>query len=210
MGRRESGCEPCHGVGTVFDDENASGRIGVDERHRRVDKSHALSGRLAHAKFVGHHLEADKAAHAREQRRIVDGFGQKIVGTRLETGDAVAGLVQSSDHHDGNMGGLGIGLDAAADFETVHAGHHYVQQHDIGDGLFHPGQAFQAVKRSDDFEIFRRQLRFQKLYVGQDIVDDKNPGRHGVLPTRRSDARYPESWSPKSAWRYKPRIRPGG
>ena len=45
---------------------------------------------FAHAQLVGHHLQAHQAAHAREQRRVVDRLGEEIVGARFETGDAVA------------------------------------------------------------------------------------------------------------------------
>jgi hypothetical protein len=90
-----------------------------------------------------------------------------------------AGLVERRHHHDGHMRGLGIVLDAAADFETVHARHHHVEQHDIGIALLDLGQRLEPVERGDDLEIFGRQLRFEQLDVGQDVIDDENPRGHG-------------------------------
>ena len=134
---RERLREPGDGFGAVLDDQDAarwrSASISVS---RRIDQAHALAGRLAHAQFVGHHLQAHKAAHAREQRGIVHRLGEKIVGARVQAGDAVGRLVQRGHHHHRHMGGLGIGLDAAADFEAVHARHHHVEQNDIGLVLF--------------------------------------------------------------------------
>ena len=115
-----------------------------------------MARRLAHAKLVGHHLEAHEAAHAREQRRVVDRLREKIVRARVEARHAVGRLVERRDHHDGNMRGLGIGLDAAADFEAVHARHHDVEQHDIRRVLLDLGERFLAVERGHDFEVLSR------------------------------------------------------
>ena len=173
--------EPGDGFRPVFDDQDAARRIGLDHRLGGIGKAHALPGLLAHPKLIGHHLEADEAAHAGKQREIVDRLGQEIVGARIESDDPVARLVQRGDHDDRDMGDLGVGLDAAADFKTVHAGHHHVQQHDIGQFRGNAGQRLLAAARRQDFEIFGRQLRFQQLDVGEDIVDDQNPCGHEGL-----------------------------
>ena len=165
IGRRQRGVEPCHRLRPILDDEDTARRVVVDQGLRRIDQAHALPRRLAHAQFVGHQLQAYQAAHAGEQRRIVHRLGKEIVGARIEPGDAVAGLVQRGHHHHRDMGRLGIALDAAGDFKTVHARHHHVEQNDVGVALFHFGERFNAVERGDDLEIFGRQLRFEQLYV---------------------------------------------
>ena len=210
--RLQRAAEPGDGFRTVLDDQDAARGIGLDHRLGGIGKAHALPGLLAHPKLVGHHLEADEAAHAGEQREIVDRLGQEIVGAGIEPGDAVARLVERGDHDDRDMGDLGIGLDAAADFETVHAGHHHVQQHDVGQFRGDAGQRLLAAARRQDFEIFGRQLRFQQLDVGEDVVDDQDPCGHEGYPglNRGSGGRCRGSSSPKSAWRYRPRSRPGG
>ena len=48
-----------------------------------------------------------------------------------------------------------------------------------GARLGHLGQAFQAVEGGDDLEIFRRQLGFEQLDVGENVVDDENARGHG-------------------------------
>jgi hypothetical protein len=121
-------------------------------------------------------LRRHQRAHPREQGGVIHRLGEEIVGARIQAGDAVGRLIQRGHHHHGNLGGLGIGFDAAADFETVHAGHHHVQQHDVGNHLLHLGEAFLTVERGHDLEIFRRQLRFQKLDVGQECHRRQEPG----------------------------------
>jgi len=44
----------------------------------------------------------------------------------------------------------------------------------VGRHLLHLRQTFQPVEGADDIEIFRRQLRFQRLDVRKDVVDDKD------------------------------------
>ena len=39
-------------------------------------------------------------------------------------------------------------------------------------------ERIQAVHRGDDLKILRRQLRFQKPDVGNDVIDYENAGRH--------------------------------
>ena len=139
---------------------------------------------LAHQQFVGHHLEPHQAAYAREQRRVVDRLGEKIIGAGIEPGQPVGRLIERRHHDDGDVRGFGIGFDAAADFETVHARHHHVEQHDVGrlggDAL----ERFLAVMRGDDLEILGRQLRFEQLDVGENVVNDENARCH-VLPQPR-------------------------
>ena len=80
---------------------------------------------------------------------------------------------------------LGIGFNAAADFEPVHARHHHVEQHDIGIALVDLGKGFEARIRRDDLEVFCRQLRFEKFDIRQDVVDDKDTRRHDRYPMKR-------------------------
>ncbi len=182
---RQGRDEPGHGFEPVLDHQDTAGGIGVEKILGRIQKSHALTGGFAHPQFVGHQFQAHQRAYPREQGGIVHRFGEKIVGARLQPGDAIGGLVQRRHHHHRNMGDPGIGLDAAADLEAVHAGHHHVQQHNVGNALRHAGQAFQPVEGGDDIEIFRRQLRFQKLDVGHDVIDDEDACGHEIgAPTR--------------------------
>ena len=87
---------------------------------------------VAHAQLVGHHLQPRQRAHAREQRHVVDRLGQKIVGAGLQPRTRSAGWSSAVTITTGNVRGRRIGFDAAADLEAVHAGHHHVEQDDVG------------------------------------------------------------------------------
>jgi hypothetical protein len=77
--------------------------------------------------------------------------------------------------------GMGVGLDALADLETVHAGHHDVEQHEIGKLVPDDLERLHAVSRDDDVEIFARKLGFEQLHVWQDVIDDEDACRHERL-----------------------------
>ena len=95
--------------------------------------------------------------------------------------DPVAHLVERRHHDDRDVRGLGIGLEPAADFETVHARHHDVEQHDVG--LFLRDASSAAARRSavTTSIIFGGKLGLEELYVAANIIDDENAGGHGVL-----------------------------
>ncbi len=140
---------------------------------------------FAHQQFVGHHFQPHERAHAREQSRVVDRLGEEIVGAGVETCDAVGRLVERRHHDDGHVRGFGIRLDAAADFEAVHARHHHVEEHDIGRL---GGDAFErlfATVCGDDLEILGRQLRLEQLDVGEYVVNDENARCHDPLQPRK-------------------------
>ena len=71
-----------------------------------------------------------------------------------------------------------VALQAAADLETVHAGHHHVEKHDIAVALPADDERLGATGGGDDIEIFGSEAGFEKLQVGGEIVDDENAGRH--------------------------------
>ena len=120
------------GAGMVVDDEDAAraARKRLGER-AVVGNAHLLAGRGPHDHFVVEHLETREVLDAGHERDVVDGLGQEVVGAAFEPLDLVGRLIERGDHDDGNVMGLDIGLDAAADFEAVHAGHHHVEQDDI-------------------------------------------------------------------------------
>ena len=160
---------------TVVENENAAGcRLQRGLCRGEAKRVHTGAG----AQLVRQHLEAHQPLHAAEQGHIVDGLGEKIIGSRLEPAHPVLRLVECRDHHDGNVLGGRILLDAAAHFDAVDARHHHVEQHDVGAGAVHRLQGISTIHRGDDLEIFGRQLCFEQADVGEDVVDDEDAGGH--------------------------------
>jgi hypothetical protein len=112
-------------------------------------------GNRTHAQFIRHQLEASQRAHARNESHIGYRLGEEVVGARIEPPDAVGGLVERSDHDDGNMVGRQPCLQAATDLEAVHIRHHDVQQHEIAFCALANRQCILASDRGNDVEIFR-------------------------------------------------------
>ena len=121
--------------------------VALEGFRRRIEQTHALAGRLAHAQFVGHHLQAHQRLRTRANSAASStGLVRKSSAPASSPVTRSARLIQRGDHHDGHMRGLGIGLDAAADFEPVHARHHDVKQHDVGFALVDLGKRFRPLK----------------------------------------------------------------
>ena len=138
--------DPLVGRLAVVDDQDAAAAAGVVDRLAfRVLDADFLRGQRAHAQFVGHHLQPRQRAHARDQRHVGHRLGEEIVGAGFQAAHAVGRLVERGHHHHRNVMGGGIGLDPAADFETVHVRHHHVEQHDVAFGALADRQRLGAV-----------------------------------------------------------------
>jgi hypothetical protein len=171
--------------------------VDVDDQHPAAqaiqasggagDHAHAAARGLALAQFVDHELEAGQAAHAREQHDVVDGLGQKVRGARFQALDTIGAAVEGRDQHHRDVAGDRVFLELAADGEAVHAGHHDVQQDDVGQVARGHGQGRRAVHGAGDFVVLGRQLGLEQADIGLDVVDDEDPGAHaaGTLSSRR-------------------------
>ena len=97
----------------------------------------------------------------------VEGLEDVVHGAGLEAGDHVGAFDFGGEEKDGDVGGGGVGLEAAADFQAVHARHHDVEQDEFGgrgrNGIEGPvavgGESEVAIdvegeSFADDLEIF--------------------------------------------------------
>ena len=127
--------QPLIGRLPVVDQQDAAALAGIGDG-AALGRLHAdlERGDGAHAQLVRHHLQPRQRAHARDQHDVGDGLGQEIVGAGFQSAIAVGRAVERGDHHDGNVVRGRIGLEAAADFEAVHVGHHHVEQDDVAFG----------------------------------------------------------------------------
>ena len=147
-----------------------------------VGAAEAAANAFAQPQLLHHPLQPDQRAHPREQRNVVDRLGQEIVGAGLEAAQPVGDVGQGGDHDDRNVGGAPVGLQLAADFEAVHARHHHVEQDDVGRlGIGEFEGARGRYRRSRHIEIFARQLGFEQLDVGFDVVNNQDSAGHQRL-----------------------------
>ena len=190
----------------VVDDEDAAARP-AQARGRARDHAHAAARGLAVAQLVDHRLQARQAAHAGEQHHVVDGLGQEVVGARFQAGDPIGAAVQRGHQHHGHVAGQRIVLQPTADVEAVHAGHHHVEQHDIGQFGGRHRQRRRAVVGRQHLVVLRRQLGLEQAHVRFDVIDDEDARGHA---SSAAGGWFRENGSPRWAWRYRPRSRPPG
>ena len=88
------------------------------------------AARLAHLAGI-----ARVHGNAGEHFAWMNRLGYVVGATGLETGDDVLGLGEAGHEDDGDVACTEVGLEAARDFEAVHAGHHGIEQDHIRQGL---------------------------------------------------------------------------
>jgi hypothetical protein len=91
-----------------------------------------LLGRGAHQHLSVSILSRARFPSPRDQRDVFDRLGEKVVGARLEPLHPVGRLVERGDNDHRDVLRARLGLEPPANLETVHAGHHHVEQDDVG------------------------------------------------------------------------------
>ena len=90
----------------------------------------------------------------------IKGLYHVIVCTQLQAQHLIKGLALGREHHHRGVARL---ADAAAHFQTVHLGHHHVQQHHIGLDLIELFQTFFAIVCHRDLIALLGQVQPQQL-----------------------------------------------
>ena len=101
-------------------------------------------------------------------------FIQEIAGAGGNAHHPLLALGERGDHQDRDKGRAGVFFQPPADFEAVHAGHHHVQQDDVGRPLFDFLQGLFAVLGFDNFIAVRFQRITQQRAVCFVVVHDQH------------------------------------
>lgn len=118
---------------------------------------------------------ATDGADAGEELTSVEGLGEVVVGTHLETDDAIDVFAAGGEEEDGVGGG---GADALEDFEAVDAGEHDVEE-DHGPGAGARGfEAVVAAMDGVDAEVVAGEV-FGEHGAELDVVVDEENIFHG-------------------------------
>jgi hypothetical protein len=118
-------------------------------------------------------LDPRQRRHAREQLALVEGFGDEVVGARLEGGQSLFGSA-GGDHHDGQEFRCGSGAYPAADLVAVHLRHQNVEQHDVDVLGLQQRQCFSTRCRRHDPVAAGRENRVEQPQIGRLIVDSQD------------------------------------
>ncbi len=87
-------------------------------------------------------FEFDVGVDAGEEFGGIEGFGDVIDGAGVEGIEEVLEVVTGGEEDDGHGGGGGLLFESAADFESVHAGHHEVEEDEVWEVS---GDAFEGL-----------------------------------------------------------------
>ena len=167
------------GVRPVVDNEHTAIAAGLQDRFTlRILQSYFLRGRRTHAQFVSDHFEAGQRTHAGNQRDIGHGLGEEVIGAGFQPAHAIGRLIEGRYHHDRDVVSQRIGLETAANLKTIQFRHHHIEQDDVARGPFAQSQRLGTAVRNRDVKIFRRETRFEQLYVRGHVVHDKDASGH--------------------------------
>ena len=119
---REEALQPAH----VLELADAVGDALL-ERPVELGELAALAQQL-----VVERLDAQQRAHAREQLGLAHRLAEEIVGAGVEALGALLGRVERGDEDDRQHRVRRVGADLAADVVAAHAGHHHVEQDEVG------------------------------------------------------------------------------
>ena len=132
---------------------------------------------VAHA--VAGPLGLELGAHPRQHHRGLDGFGDVVEGPQLEPALLVAGIGQRGDEHHRDVAGDGVVSELCQHRIAVHAGHHHVEQDQVGPGLGQHGLQRVRARVGGAHLVGRAQQPAEHGEVHRLIVDDQDGGLEG-------------------------------
>ena len=177
----------------VVDQENARGTVDFIFGHA-IDCAGLETAGLTLTQFGGDRIVAHQGVDARIEQEVVDRLGEEILRTRIKAADTVFGIAQRRYHDHRDVAGYRISFQAAADFVTVHAGHHNVEQDNLRVMLARHLDRLRAIAGENDGMVLRLKLCLEQTAVRLDIVDNQDPGTHAVaFGIRASTARMKDA-----------------
>src|SRR5690606_7994163 len=115
-----------------------------------------------------------------EQFELVDGLGDEVVGAAFAGLFDVAQFVEGGDHEDLDVAGGRVALELAADLEPAHAGHHDVQEDQVGVVSGNLLEGFDSVEGGDEPDRKAFEERLEQFDVLDVVIDDQDGrGRQG-------------------------------
>ena len=139
-------------------------------------RSSSVSSRPEDELAAGH-LVAEPAHDPRDpcpQLGVVVRLGDVVLGDLLEEVGLRVGRVDRREDDDREVR---PGLDLAGEGQPVHAGHHHVDDQQIGPAAVEAAQRLLAVTRGLDLEAVAAQLVGQQDEQVRIVVDDQDPRR---------------------------------
>jgi hypothetical protein len=159
----------------------AGRRVRRHDGARLVDENVAVLAAFEHPREPGAVLEQLAEAPQTKDRAYpgaelesVDGLREEIVGAGFQPFQASLSVVEGRDHHDGHLGESLVGPQLAEHGGAVHAGHHVVEQDEIGRTLAREVQRRRAVAREGELTVLVFENRFHGVAAERVVVDHED------------------------------------
>lgn len=123
-------------------------------------------------------VQARDGAEPGAQLGGVEGLAEEVVGPGLQPAQLGGAVVEGGEHDHRHGGERGLGAQLRADFVAVHAGHHDVEEDDVGPGL-RGGERGGTVLGAEDAVALRLQEHVEEVPGLGFVVDDEDGGSGG-------------------------------
>jgi len=134
--------------------------------------------------FVGVPFELQERPDAGQKLLPIEGLAQKVIGTGLDTLDALLGCLKRRDHHNRNQDRPSVGLEAPANLVSVELRHDHVEEDQIGRFRRDTDQRLLTVLRRGNLVAFGGQLILQAFAIQGAVVYRENPRPSTVVGQR--------------------------
>ena len=121
--------------------------------------------------------ELDQPAHPRQDDRRDGVLGDVVVGPGLQAGEDVGVVVANREHQHGDAGGLGVGLERAADVVADQVGKVHVEHDRVRTNLLRPRDGLAPARSFVDAKPCASQDRPKEHAIRRAVVHDQN-GAH--------------------------------
>ncbi len=127
-------------------------------------------------RLVDRAFEAERRPDPRQELALVHGLREEVVGAGLNARHAILDRVQRRHQHDRDQPGLRIALKNPEGADPVHAGHHHVEQDEVGWRRGHPLERLEPVRRGLRGKPATLELLLEVVDVEGLVVDDQDAG----------------------------------
>lgn len=118
--------------------------------------------------------DAEQALDACQQFEFLDGLGQEVVRAGFNAALHITQFIEGRDHDNWNGPRGGVALEFLANLEPTHAGHHDVQEYEVGFFGLNLSQRIQPVHRGHEATAQVFEERHQELLVLGVIVHNED------------------------------------
>jgi len=133
--------------------------------------------------LVVERFDAQDRSHSGHERRLINRFGEILVGTGVESGDDILAVHLRRHQNDGQERKSRVALETAAGLDTVELRHHHVEENEVGTMLLDRSQRLLTVSSLEGLVAMPFQPRHDDIAIRLVVIDDKDA--RGIVHNER-------------------------